>query len=100
MQKQEQEHEQEQLSPILPQINFKTSLQELCKSHELLPCGIENIDSILKLTTGDRLAVIGTKKYSQMFITRLCVNALLLSSLSLKKNNMEPAASRFFIHQM
>jgi hypothetical protein len=83
--------QQEQLSPILPAINFKTALQELCIKHELLTSGIEKIDSILKLTGGDRLAVTGNKKYSQMFVTRLCVNALLSSSSaspsSKKKNN-------------
>src|SRR5919199_3758211 len=86
MQKQNQ-----QLSPILPPtINFKKAFEELCSKHQLLTCGIEKIDSILKLTAGDRLAVTGDKKYSRMFVTRLCVNALLLSSslpLSSKKKN-------------
>jgi hypothetical protein len=89
---------QEQLSPILP-VNFKTAFQELCSEHELLTCGIEKIDSILKLTRGDRLAVIGNKKYSQMFVTRLCVNALLSSSSSSpssKKNNSKLVASSHF----
>ena len=89
---------QEQLSPILPPVNFKTAFEELCSEHELLTCGIEKIDSILKLTGGDRLAVIGNKKYSQMFVTRLCVNALLSSSSpsSLKKNNSKLIASSRF----
>ena len=87
MQKQNQ-----QLSPILSTINFKTAFEELCNKHELLVWGIEKIDSILKLTAGDRLAVTGNKKYSQMFVTRLCVNALLSSS---KKNNSKLAVSRF-----
>jgi hypothetical protein len=90
MQKQEQ-----QLSPIPlpPEINFKTAFEELCSKHQLLTCGVEKIDSTLKLTRGNRLAVIGDKKYSQMFVTRLCVNALLSSSSSSpspsskKKNN-------------
>jgi hypothetical protein len=94
MQKQEQ-----QLSPILPPaINFKTAFKELCIKHGLLTSGIEKIDSILKLTAGDRLAVTGNKKYSQMLVTRLCVNALLSSSLPLsskKKNNGKLVASRF-----
>ena len=71
--------QQEQLSPILPQINFKTAFEELCNKHELLSSGIEKIDSILKITGGDRLALIGNKKYSQTLVTRLCVNALLSS---------------------
>ena len=66
-------------------------IEELCRKHQLLTCGIEKIDSILKLTRGDRLAIISNKKYSQVFVTRLCVNALLSSSssqsLSKKKNN-------------
>jgi hypothetical protein len=93
--------QQEQLSPILPPvINFKTAFEELCNKHELLTSGIEKIDSILKLTAGDRLAVTGDKKYSQMFVTRLCVNALLSSSPPLsskKKNNGKLVASRFHI---
>jgi hypothetical protein len=91
---------QEQLSPILPYINLKTAFEELCSEHELLTCGIEKIDSILKLTRGDRLAVIGNKKYSQIFVTRLCVKALLSSSSSSssysKKNNSKLVASRFY----
>src|ERR671933_822086 len=79
--------QQEQLSTI-PSINFKTALEELCNKYELLTCGVEKIDSILKLTGDDRLAIIGDKKYSQMFVTRLCVNALLSSpSPSLKKKD-------------
>lgn len=76
--------EQEQLSPILP-VNFKTAFEELCNKHELLTCGIEKIDSILKITGGDRVAVIGNRKYTQTLISRLCVNALLLTSPSSKK---------------
>ena len=71
------QQQEQQFSSILPPINFKTAFEELCNRHELLTSGIEKIDSILKLTGGDRLAVIGNKKYSQMFVTRLCVNALL-----------------------
>jgi len=99
MQKQEQ-----QLSPIPlpPEINFKTAFEELCSKHQLLTCGVEKIDSTLKLTRGNRLAVIGDKKYSQMFVTRLCVNALLSSSSSSpspsskkKNNNSKLVTSRF-----
>ncbi len=62
--------QQEQLSPILPPIKIKTAFEELCNKHELLTSGIEKIDSMLNLTAGDRLAVTGNKKYSQMFVTR------------------------------
>ena len=63
--------QQEQLSPILPPaINFKTAFEELCIKHGLLTSGIEKIDSMLNLTAGDRLAVTGNKKYSQMLVTR------------------------------
>jgi hypothetical protein len=95
MQKQNQ-----QLSSI-PAINFKTAFEELHNKHQLLTCGIEKIDSILKLTRGDRLAVRGNKKYSRMLVTRLCVNALLLSSslpLSSKKNNSKLVASSSRFH--
>jgi hypothetical protein len=91
--------QQEQLSPVLPPIKIKTAFEELCNKHEVLTSGIEKIDSILKLTRGDRLVVRGNKKYSQMFVTRLCVNALLsssfLPSLSKKKNNSKLVDSRF-----
>jgi hypothetical protein len=82
--------QQEQLSPIPPPIKIKTAFEELCNKHELLTSGIEKIDSILKLTAGDRLALTGNKKYSRMFVTRLCVNALLSPSslpLSSKKED-------------
>jgi hypothetical protein len=80
------QHNRQQVSSISP-INFKTAFEELYNKHALLGCGIEKIDSILKLTSGDRLAVIGNQKYTQTLITRLCVNALLLASSpsSLKK---------------
>ena len=83
--------QQEQLSPIPLPVNFKTVFEELCNKHELLTCGIEKIDSMLNLTPDDRLAVTGNKKYSQMFVTRLCVNALLSSIPSSKL----VASSRF-----
>jgi hypothetical protein len=68
-----------------PIVKFKTALEELYNKHELLICGTEKIDSILKLRLGDRLAVIGNQKYTQTIIARLCVNALLLASSSSKK---------------
>jgi RNase H-fold protein (predicted Holliday junction resolvase) len=86
------QQQNQQLSPILLPINIKTAFEELCNKHELLTCGIEKIDSILKLTRGDILAIIGNRKYMQMLVTRLCVNAL-FSSPSSKKNN-KLAASR------
>src|SRR5919202_248742 len=87
MQKQDQ-----QLSsiPLPPAINFKTAFEEFRSKGQLLTCGIEKIDSILNLTAGHRLVIIGNKKYSHTFLARLCVNALLSSSSSpslSKKNN-------------
>jgi hypothetical protein len=78
------EQQMQQLASV-PPIKFKTAFEELVNKHALLTCGIEKIDSLLKLTLGDRLAVIGNQKYTQTFITRLCVNALLLASPSSKK---------------
>src|SRR5919202_2755 len=93
MQKQDQ-----QLSSIpLPRaINFKTAFEEFRTKGQLLTCGIEKIDYILNLTAGDRLVIIGNKKYSHTFLARLCVNALLSSSSS-KKNNSKlvTSSSRF-----
>ena len=93
--RQHQEKKKQQLLSI-PLIKFKTAFEELCNNHELLTCGIEKIDSILKLTSDDRLAVIGNRNYTQALIARLCVNALLLASPSSKKRiNKREAA--FFI---
>jgi F0F1-type ATP synthase beta subunit len=66
-------------------VEFKTAFEELYNKHKLLRCGIENIDSLLQLTSGDRLAVIGNPKYTRTIIARLCVSALLLTSPSSKK---------------
>jgi F0F1-type ATP synthase alpha subunit len=94
LEKPRQQHENQQLSASfqVSPIKFKTALEELGNKHALLNCGIEKIDSILKLTLGDRLAIIGNQKYTQTLITRLYVNALLSS----KKNEQE--RSRFFLH--
>ena len=78
----QQQEEKQQLSlsfSLLP-VKFKTAFEELSNKHALLSCRVEKIDSILKLTLGDRLAVIGNQKYTQTLISRLCVNALLLTS--------------------
>jgi hypothetical protein len=88
--KQQQYQLSSSLLSIPPPIKFKPAFEELCNKHELLSCGIEKIDSLLKLTSGDRLSIIGNLKYTQILIARLCVNALLLSS-PLKKDS-----SRFF----
>ena len=86
------QQKRQQISSI-PSIKFQTSFEELCNKHELLATGIEKIDSLLQLTLGDRLAVVGNRKYSQILVTRLCVNAL-LSSPTKKKNQQE--RSRYF----
>jgi hypothetical protein len=92
--RQHQEKKKKQLLSI--PLKFKTAFEELCNNHELLTCGIEKIDSLLKLTSDDRLAVIGNRNYTQALIARLCVNALLLASPSSKKRiNKREAA--FFI---
>jgi F0F1-type ATP synthase beta subunit len=84
LEKPRQQQQRQQLSPI-PSINFKTAFEELCNKHELLNCGIEKIDLLLKLIRRDRLAVIGNRKYTQTLITRLCVNALLIPLTLSKK---------------
>jgi hypothetical protein len=76
------QQKRQQVSSMSP-MNFKTAFEELCDRYWLLHCGIEKIDSILRLIVGDRLAVIGNRKYTGTLVTRLCVNAL-LSSLSKK----------------
>jgi F0F1-type ATP synthase beta subunit len=76
---------QKQQFSSTPIIEFKIAFEELYNKHKLLRCGIEKIDSLLQLTSGDRLAVIGNQKYTRTIITRLCVNALLLTSPSSKK---------------
>jgi F0F1-type ATP synthase alpha subunit len=85
--KHKEQQQKQQLSPsslLIPQLKFKTAFEELCNKHALLTCGIEKIDSLLQLTSGDRLAIIGNRKYTQTLITRFCVNALLLLPSSKK----------------
>lgn len=78
----------QQISSI-SSIKFKTAFEELNKKHGLLTIGIEKIDSSLQLTPGERLAVVGNRKYAQTIITRLCVNALLSSPLKKSINKEE-----------
>jgi hypothetical protein len=97
LEKPRQQQEKQQLSQsfsILP-IKFKTVFQELSNKHASLNCGIEKIDTILKLTSCDRLAVIGNQKYTQTLISRLCINALLLTSPPSSKRIAD-----FFTHLM
>jgi hypothetical protein len=68
-------------------IKFKTAFDDICNGHELLTAGVEKIDSSLQLVPGDRLAVLGNRKYAQTIITRLCVNALLSSPSKKRINN-------------
>ena len=91
----EEQQMQQQLA-LIPQIKFKTAFEELVNKLALLTCGIEKIDSLLKLTLGDRLAVIGNRKYTQMLVTRLCVNSLLLSSSTSSKKRMNKREANFF----
>jgi hypothetical protein len=79
------QQKRQHISSILS-IKFKTAFDDICKGHELLTTGVEKIDSSLQLVPGDRLAVVGNRKYAQTVITRLCVNAL-LSSPSKKRIN-------------
>jgi F0F1-type ATP synthase alpha subunit len=79
------QQKRQQISSI-PSIKFKTAFEDIRNKHELLTSGIEKIDSLLQLTLGDRLAVVGNRKYSQILVTRLCINAL-LSSPSKKRIN-------------
>jgi hypothetical protein len=92
----EQQMQQQQLASSILPIKFKTAFEELVNKLALLTCGIEKIDSLLKLTLGDRLAVIGNRKYAHTIITRLCVNALLLASSSSSKKRMNKIEAGFF----
>jgi hypothetical protein len=79
--------EQQQMQQLasISSTKFKTAFEELVNKLAVLNCGIKKIDSLLQLTSGDRLAIIGNRKYTQILITRLYVNALLSSSTSSKK---------------
>jgi hypothetical protein len=95
--KHKEQQQKQQLSPsslLIPQLKFKTAFEELCNKHALLTCGIEKIDSLLQLTSGDRLAIIGNRKYTQILIARLCINALLL--LPSSKKEQQYNSSRVF----
>jgi hypothetical protein len=67
--KHKEQQQKQQLSPssllLIPQLKFKTAFEELCNKHALLTCGIEKIHSLLQLTSGDRLSIIGNRKYTQ-----------------------------------
>jgi hypothetical protein len=98
--KHKEQQQKQQLSPssllLIPQLKFKTAFEELCNKHALLTCGIEKIDSLLQLTSGDRLAIIGNRKYTQILIARLCINALLL--LPSSKKEQQYNSSRVFLY--
>ncbi|MFL6329752.1 MAG: hypothetical protein ACJ705_01920 [Nitrososphaeraceae archaeon] len=89
--------EQQQMQQLasISSTKFKTAFEELVNKLAVLNCGIEKIDSLLQLTSGDRLAIIGNRKYSQILVTRLCVNALLSSS---SKKRMNKREADFFTH--
>ena len=89
-----EQQQMQQLASISP-TKFKTAFEELVNKLAVLNCGIEKIDSLLQLTSGDRLAIIGNRKYTQILITRLCVNALLSSSPSSKKRMNKREADIF-----
>jgi hypothetical protein len=97
--KHKEQQQKQQLSPsslLIPQLKFKTAFEELCNKHALLTCGIEKIDSLLQLTSGDRLAIIGNRKYTQILTARLCINALLL--LPSSKKEQQYNSSRVFLY--
>ena len=83
--------EQQQMQQLasISSTKFKTAFEELVNKLAVLNCGIEKIDSLLQLTSGDRLAIICNRKYSQILVTRLCVNALLSSSSKKRMNKRE-----------
>jgi hypothetical protein len=83
------QQKRQQISSIAS-IKFKTAFEELNKKHGLLDTGIEKIDSSLQLTPGDRLAVVGNRKYSQILVTRLCIIIV-----TIKKKNQQ-GRSRYF----
>jgi hypothetical protein len=64
------------LSSLLLPIKFQTAFKEFSNKHTFLTSGIEKIDSVLKITTGHRLSIVGKRKYTQILITRLCISAL------------------------
>ena len=74
--RQNNDKQQPHLSSLLQPIKFQTAFKEFSNKHTLLTSGIEKIDSVLKITTGHRLSIIGKRKYTQILITRLCISAL------------------------
>jgi F0F1-type ATP synthase alpha subunit len=92
-----EQQQMQQLASISP-TKFKTAFEELVNKLAVLNCGIEKIDSLLQLTSGNRLAIIGNRKYTQTLITRFCVNALLSSSSLSSKKRMNKREADFFTH--
>jgi DNA-directed RNA polymerase subunit RPC12/RpoP len=60
------------LSTLLPK--FQTAYEQIS---DRLTFDIEKIDSILSLTAGEELCIIGEKHYTHTLIARLCVRALM-----------------------
>jgi hypothetical protein len=82
IEKPRQQRDQQLSSPLwpIPSIEFKTAFEEFDNKHLLLTCGIEKLDSILNLTIGDRLYIIGKRKYTQILVTRMCVRKQLTNN--------------------
>jgi len=58
-----------------PLPKFRTAY-ELNYKTDALSCGIEKLDNLVNFSSGDRVCIIGNKKYTNMIVTRLCVRAL------------------------
>lgn len=50
---------------------------ELNYNADTLAFGIEKLDSLVNFSYGDKVCIVGNKKYTNMIITRLCVRALM-----------------------
>jgi hypothetical protein len=72
---------QSQSSSFIPR--FQTAYEEYnnnSSSSNQFGFDIHKIDSFLNLNTGEILGIIGEQKYTQPFVARLCVNALMMQS--------------------
>jgi hypothetical protein len=67
-----------QSSSFIPR--FQAAYEEYDNNSSIIEFGfdIHKIDSFLNLKGGEILCIIGEQKYTQLFVARLCVNALMM----------------------
>jgi hypothetical protein len=76
-----------QSSSFIPR--FQTAYEEYKNNNSSIQFGfgIHKIDSFLNLNSGEILCIIGEQKYTQLWVARLCVNALMMQQRRRRRKN-------------